>query len=145
MKKHNKKTPKINDIIGNKIFDFMLIVNNWIIHTTQIKINIPKSGWIINIKEIKERQKRFTIRDKSSFILYRTNNRELKITKVGLASSEGWIEKYVKLSHLVAPLVSWEIESAIKHKIMDRENNEIDNIIICFVESFEISFSFSSL
>ena len=124
--------------MGYKIFVFILIVNNWITQTTHININIPKSGCIINITEIIERQKRFTTREESSFILYRTNNRELKIIKVGLANSDGWIEKYTKLSHLVAPFVSWEIISAIKHKIIDKENNDIDNIIICLVESFEI-------
>ena len=112
--------------MGYKIFDFILIVNNWINHTTHININIPKSGCIINIIEIKERQKRFIIREKSSFILYRTNNRELKIINVGLANSDGWIEKYMKLSHLVAPFVSWEIMSAIKHKIIDKENIDSD-------------------
>ena len=124
--------------MGYKIFDFILIVNNWITHTTHIKTNIPKSGCIINIIEIKERQKRFIIREKSSFILYRTNNRELKIINVGLANSDGWIEKYIKLSHLVAPFVSCEMIRAIKHKIIDKKNNDIDNIIICLVESFEI-------
>ena len=48
------------------------------------------------------------------------------------------MEKYIKLSHLVAPFVSCEIRSAIKHKIIDKENNDIENIIICLVESFEI-------
>ena len=28
--------------------------------------------------------------------------------------------------------------SAIKHKIIDKENKDIDNIIICLIESFEI-------
>ena len=112
--------------MGYKIFDFILIVNNWITQTTHININIPKSGCIINIIEIKERQKRFITRDKSSFILYRTNNKELKIINVGLANSDGWIEKYIKLSHLVAPFVSWEIRSAIKHKIIDNETKNRD-------------------
>ena len=77
------------DMIGNKIFDFILMVNNWISQTTQININIPKSGCNINIVEISVKQKRFIISDKSSFILYRTNNKELKIMNVGLANSDG--------------------------------------------------------
>ena len=28
--------------------------------------------------------------------------------------------------------------SAIKHKIIDKENKDIDNIIICLIENFEI-------
>ena len=108
-------------------------------HTADIRKNIPKSGWSININEINERKNRFTVNDKSFLILYLTNSKPLNITNEGFRNSEGCTEKYINFIHRVAPLVSWENKRTKKQRIIEKINKEIEKIISFFIDNFEIN------